>query len=301
MNRSQKTILILTTALLAVSIALPASAGLLDLPQFNDPCDVCEFARLLSQIKNLVLEIAAPAAVLFIIIGGVMMSASAGIPAQVQRAKSIITSAIIGLVILLCAWLIVSAVMAATLGPGVTSNWWTVTCPEDTTCKYQTPSQGPTPGPEGCGKDLADRASRAIGTCYGPCHCANFVTRMLQATGCTFGSNSPDGLASALLSNGWQQVSSPQAGDVAIQAGHHAGIMVSSTIAVHARNISEDGDRPSECAGKCYASSHDCPQCQEVPGPYHSDRCFTNQCVAPSNYPYWTNYYRPPAGENTTP
>lgn len=144
MNRLQKTILLLGLAFFALSITGSASAGILDLPQFEDPCDVCEFARLLSVIKNFVLEIAATIAVLFIIIGGVMMAASSGIPDQVQRAKKIITSAIIGLVILVCAWLIVSAIMAATLGGNIGSSWWTVTCPDDTKCVYQAPTTTPT-------------------------------------------------------------------------------------------------------------------------------------------------------------
>ncbi len=167
MTRPQKTIFIIALALLTASVALPAfSAGLLDLPQFQDPCDVCEFARLLSEIKNIIFEIAAPAAILFIIIGGVMLSASAGIPNQVARAKKIITSAIIGLVILICAWLIVSAVMAATLGQDIGSNWWTVTCPEDNQCKYQagqpgnppsTPVTPPSTPPAGGGQMDTDR------------------------------------------------------------------------------------------------------------------------------------------------
>lgn len=165
MTRPQKTIFTLALVLLAASVTLPVfSAGLLDLPQFQDPCDVCEFARLLSQIKNIVFEIAAPAALLFVIIGGVMFSASAGIPNQVKRAKQIITSAIIGLVIVICAWLIVSAVMAATLGQDIGSSWWTVTCPEDNTCKYQAANPNPppttpvTPPPAGGGRMDPDRA-----------------------------------------------------------------------------------------------------------------------------------------------
>ncbi len=170
MKLSPKTILLVATTLLVVSIALPTySAGLLDQSQFQDPCDVCEFARLLSIIKNLVFEIAAPVAVLFIITGGVLLSASAGIPNQVERAKKMIISAIIGLVILICAWLIVSAVMAATLGGNIGSSWWNVTCPNDTQCKYQVPSTidpttptdpGPTPGGGQMGADRTNAAPR---------------------------------------------------------------------------------------------------------------------------------------------
>ncbi len=149
MSRLQKTILLLCSTFLVVSVSMPVSAGLLDQSQFEDPCDVCEFARLLSGIKNLVLEIGAAIAVLFIIIGGVMYmgvggTTGSGNKASTSTAKKIITSAIIGLVILVIAWLIVSAIMAATLGGNAWANWWTIKCPDDTKCVYQAPAT-PTP------------------------------------------------------------------------------------------------------------------------------------------------------------
>lgn len=299
MTRPQKTIFIIALALLVTSAALPVSAGLLDLPQFQDPCDVCEFARLLSEIKNIVFEVAAGLAVLFIIIGGVLLSASAGIPNQVARAKKIITSAIIGLVILLCAWLIVSAVMAATLGQDIGSNWWTVTCPNDTQCKYQTsPTPGPTPtpgpNPEGCGQGVAGAGLAGVGTCWGPCHCAHFVSTALVTTGCE-GAYTPsvDTLRSWLTNHGWTAVTSPQRDDIAFQ-GSHVGIMTSATEAVHSGIITSN----NTCGGKCTdpetRNPDDCPGCTDF-GRFPGNGCHSNQCVTTSTNVGWTSWYRRPA------
>ncbi len=92
----------------------------------EDPRNLCAFLQLVVNIKNMALMIGAPITALMIIIGGVLLSASAGISSQIERAKGIIKAGIIGLVIVVCAWLIVGGVITALFGRDLGSAWWTI-------------------------------------------------------------------------------------------------------------------------------------------------------------------------------
>lgn len=104
-----------------------------DIPE--DPRNLCDILLLIVNIKNLVFMVGAPITVLMIIIGGVMYSATGGSTGSGDKistttAKKIITSGIIGLVIVICAWLIVGAVIAILFGNDVGPAWWTIKdCP----------------------------------------------------------------------------------------------------------------------------------------------------------------------------
>lgn len=67
-----------------------------------------DFGALAQTITNLLLSIAGIVSVLFIIVGGIMYATSAGNDSQVQKAKSTITNAIIGLVISVLSFAIVN-------------------------------------------------------------------------------------------------------------------------------------------------------------------------------------------------
>lgn len=95
-----------------------------DIPE--DPRNLCAFLQLIVNIKNLALMIGAPITVLFIIIGGVNLSVAGSSSPVVERAKKMITGGIIGLVIVLCAWLIVGGVITALFGRDVGPAWWTI-------------------------------------------------------------------------------------------------------------------------------------------------------------------------------
>src|SRR5690606_27104610 len=58
----------------------------------EDPRDLCAFLQLIVNIKNLALMIGGPITALMIIVGGIWMSASAGMEPQIKKAKQIITS-----------------------------------------------------------------------------------------------------------------------------------------------------------------------------------------------------------------
>ena len=72
------------------------------------PCQFCHLFVMLDGIIDFILfKIAPPLAVLMLVIGGVMFFFSGGSPATLTKAKSLITSVVIGLAIIYGAWMII--------------------------------------------------------------------------------------------------------------------------------------------------------------------------------------------------
>ncbi len=92
----------------------------------DDPRNVCAFLQIIVNIKNFALIIGGPITVLMIIIGGLMRTASSGNQNLLEQSKKVITSGIIGLIIVLCAWLIVGGVLSALYGRDLGSAWWQI-------------------------------------------------------------------------------------------------------------------------------------------------------------------------------
>jgi hypothetical protein len=134
-------ILIILLGTIILGLSLPAQAAILD--EIDDPCNLCVFAVLISNIKNYALTIAGPITVLMIIIGGVMITVSGGQENLRAQGKKTLTGGIIGLIIVLLAWVIVTSILVATLGVSFSGNLWTVSCPADSSCQY---SSSTTPG-----------------------------------------------------------------------------------------------------------------------------------------------------------
>lgn len=133
-------LLIITAVCALGGVALWAHAAveeviLKDIPA--DPRNLCDILQLIVNIKNLIFMIGAPITVLMIIIGGVLFTSSTGIGLETEgtttkkiTAKRIITGGVIGLVIVICAWLIVGGVITALFGRDVGPAWWTIKdCP----------------------------------------------------------------------------------------------------------------------------------------------------------------------------
>ena len=86
-------------------------------------------------IVDFVIALSIIIAVLLIVVGGIMYITSAGNPGRVGKAQSIITSTLIGLLIIFAAWLLVNTVFSFLnlsdfslqfTGPG---KWFMVNCP----------------------------------------------------------------------------------------------------------------------------------------------------------------------------
>lgn len=74
-------------------------------------CSICDVANAVVGFGNNLLGFAAPLAGLFLIIGGILYMTAAGNPERTGRAKQTIAGAIIGLIIMLAAYLIVTGVL----------------------------------------------------------------------------------------------------------------------------------------------------------------------------------------------
>jgi len=156
-----------------------------------------------------------------------------------------------------------------------------------------------------CGNEdlLIEAAERLLirPTCYGPCHCAHFVSKMLIDTGCpkegTFHVN-VGAMEGWLINAGWKKVSSPKKGDIAFQGGKHIGIIVENGRTIHSKPMYTPTGKGTPCENKCGQYNDPCPDCEFEEGDprskYLNDGCKSNQCVTKEIYPNWTYYYKPP-------
>lgn len=95
------------------------------------PCTFCHFLVLFKRIVDfLTTVIAFPVLVLMIIIGGIMFLTSSGSEKQLNKAKEILKAAFIGVVIILCAWLVIDTVITV-LTPidSPIQGWNEIECP----------------------------------------------------------------------------------------------------------------------------------------------------------------------------
>jgi hypothetical protein len=100
------------------------------------PCKFCHLFVMLQKIIDFVLVyIVFPVATLLIIIGGIMFFLYAENPQRVERAKSLLTATIIGLVLIFSSWLIVGLFLTAvglsdfTVSSIWPNDWFTIDCP----------------------------------------------------------------------------------------------------------------------------------------------------------------------------
>ncbi len=102
------------------------------------PCTFCHFLVLFKRIVDFVMkDIAFPVLILMIVVGGIMFLTSSGSEKQLTKAKEILKSAVIGLLIILLAWLVIDIVInVLTNGEGPFQNWNEISCPfcGDGTC-----------------------------------------------------------------------------------------------------------------------------------------------------------------------
>lgn len=82
----------------------------------EDPCEISHFFQMLYRIYDFLIKwIAFPLAVLGVTIGGVLILISAGSPNLLGLGKKILYSAIIGLVLVFCSWLIINTILCTAL------------------------------------------------------------------------------------------------------------------------------------------------------------------------------------------
>jgi len=89
--------------------------GLIDCgcsPTGDDACTICDFFSTLVKIYDFIVKmIATPLAIIALTIGGVLIMISAGNPTLMSKGKTIFWSAVIGLVLVFCSYLIIATVL----------------------------------------------------------------------------------------------------------------------------------------------------------------------------------------------
>ncbi|HEY4498356.1 MAG TPA: pilin [Candidatus Paceibacterota bacterium] len=101
-------------------LKVASAAGLV--PCEGTECTKGDLLQLGANIFNFLIDAAFILAVLFIMIGGAMMLVSGGSPNLLARGKKTITTAVVGLVIVLVAWVLVNTLI--TSFTDCTGQWW---------------------------------------------------------------------------------------------------------------------------------------------------------------------------------
>ena len=98
----------------------------------SQPCQICHFFVMMDKILDFIFLVLVPAvAVLMLVIGGMMFFFAGGSPQRLEKAKSIITSTITGLVIIFAAWVIINTffvIIGVNSWTGLESGWFTIDC-----------------------------------------------------------------------------------------------------------------------------------------------------------------------------
>ncbi len=169
MSKITKTIFCLTLVFGILSAGFASAAGIVPCGQNTDdpdtaidesaPCTLCHFFFLITNIINFILfKLAGPLALLMLIIGGAMFMLASGNPQTISRARALIGSVLIGLVIIYGAYFIIGLFLQ-TIGladwtEDIYRSWWengffNINCdvPETGGGAPPAPAPPPAPGP----------------------------------------------------------------------------------------------------------------------------------------------------------
>jgi len=84
-------------------------------------CTICDFFKMLMIIYNFIVwDIATPLAIIALAVGGILMMISAGNPNLMSKGKTIFWTAVIGLVLVFCSYLIIATILNII---GYTASW----------------------------------------------------------------------------------------------------------------------------------------------------------------------------------
>jgi len=90
-------------------------------------CDLCGFLWLIKNIMDLIFKLGGTICFLVVVVGAIIFLVAGGSANLLATGKKIFLSAVIGLVIILSSWLIVSAILGAT-GYNAADNWYKFEC-----------------------------------------------------------------------------------------------------------------------------------------------------------------------------
>ncbi len=125
-------------ALLAISYLLLAASSVSAalVPACGDPGNPCKLCHLFVLLKNIIdflVTLSFPLAGLVIAFGGILYLTAGGNPGQIEQGKKAITAAVMGIVIVLVAWLVVDTFLVVIAGgsqpAGFPWPWNDINCP----------------------------------------------------------------------------------------------------------------------------------------------------------------------------
>ncbi len=118
-----------------VAVVLPfysAHAALVPCGTSDNPrmCNFCDFFTLIDNVKNfLLVDVMTPVAVLFIVIGGIMVLTGGAKPGNITQGRKIITDTVIGIFVIFSAWMITNTIIQLFTGDSnLSQNWYKISC-----------------------------------------------------------------------------------------------------------------------------------------------------------------------------
>ena len=120
--------------------------------QYYENCQLCHFFVMGKGILDFVLEIIIIIAVLMFVYGGITFIIATGDPGKFSKGKDIIQAAVIGVVIILAAWIVVNTIfllIGVADWTGLREGWFKIDCPISLTggAPAPTPTAASTPAP----------------------------------------------------------------------------------------------------------------------------------------------------------
>jgi len=148
MERKTKLIIFSLLFLLLLAPILTSAAGLVPCGGPNEPaCTACHLLVLVQNVLDFALKMAFLIIIGFIVYGGFRWIFSLGKEENLKAGQQIITNAIIGLIIILSAWIIVNTVfwiIKEMGGDDYTGTWFHIECPESGSV-FNIPEESSTP------------------------------------------------------------------------------------------------------------------------------------------------------------
>ena len=125
MNFLRKNILLIALisfVIFGLIIQFTFAAGLV--PCLGAECNTCHLFELLNNVINFIaLQIVPVLAVAMIMVGAFFLVTAGGSETAIKKGRDVITSAVIGSLIILSAWLVIDVILK-NLAPGDTSKTW---------------------------------------------------------------------------------------------------------------------------------------------------------------------------------
>ncbi|MDP3947500.1 MAG: pilin [bacterium] len=142
-------VLLLSALILAPSFAF-AQGGLV--PCNGPDCTVCHVWVLLDNVVKLLIIIAFAVGAIGIVVGGFFIMTAGGSESRVKKGREIITTAVVGIVIVLVAWVVLNSLFQF-LAEGVEGwdprLWNQIQCDASAAATQQGPTPAPSPSPGG--------------------------------------------------------------------------------------------------------------------------------------------------------